>query len=416
MLASNMRSITVSHLRPTKIWCSILLSAAACVQITSSSAYSTSVTVSTGLRNLGNTCYLNSQLQCAFHIPKVRNVILTPRDPENAALVSLQHVFRAMQDAALEPTMKVADTRVLCYNLGINVYEQQDSQEFWKLLLPALQLPPLTDLYQGATLEYLRALDGSKRERVQQVPFLDLSLDVVDDVEVNENKKHTTALERALHRFIQPELLSPQEGNGWRPAKGEEPIEAHKGTALAAQAMPPILQIHLKRFLYNWETDRTTKVQDSFSFPLELNMDDFCSRELQDFDEYCPSLEYELQAIVVHMGEFGMGHYYAYVKTDISDDNSWHRFNDDEVTPVSIEEVLTDSFGGFHESTDSPSTHDGGNRGFLSRIRRAWSGGRPRSVSSGFGGATSNAYVLQYVRGASIPSLYQECVEPSSFL
>jgi hypothetical protein len=66
----------------------------------------------------------------------------------------------------------------LCRILEIPVMEQQDSQEFWKLLLPALQLPSLVDLYQGAYEDYITAVDGSGRERRREEPFLDLSLEV----------------------------------------------------------------------------------------------------------------------------------------------------------------------------------------------------------------------------------------------
>ena len=33
-----------------------------------------------GLINLGNTCYLNAQLQCAFHVPAVRELVLAAKD------------------------------------------------------------------------------------------------------------------------------------------------------------------------------------------------------------------------------------------------------------------------------------------------------------------------------------------------
>ena len=38
--------------------------------------------VSTGLENLGNTCYVNAQLQCAFHIPLLRKLVLEGHDDD----------------------------------------------------------------------------------------------------------------------------------------------------------------------------------------------------------------------------------------------------------------------------------------------------------------------------------------------
>lgn len=187
--------------------------------------------------NLGNTCYANAQFQCAFHIPLVRTLIECPpnvkkqkkkkavstartavseekekdaeqrrqdeegnpqegptedgdgkdsisdneqvkveeeeEEPESVAIQALRQVFQEM-----ETSISAVSPRRFCQVLGIPVMEQQDSQEFWKLLLPALKLPALMDLYQGCFEDYIKALDGSNREKLREEPFLDLSLDV----------------------------------------------------------------------------------------------------------------------------------------------------------------------------------------------------------------------------------------------
>lgn len=287
--------------------------------------------------------------------------------------------------------------RNFCRDLGIPVHDQQDSQEFWKLLLPALAIPELTDLYQGSFEDYIVALDGSGRERRREESFLDVSLDVSSG----------DLMRSFRHAFDTPELLSEREGNGWRPEKGAEKVDAHKGYLLRPQGMPSILQCHLKRFDFDWSTESMSKINDRFDFPLQLDLSSIC----QDvaFEEDKLLCQYELQGIIVHVGEYGAGHYYAYVRPDPST-NRWYRFNDDVVEDnISFKDVCADAYGGrssIARSKPKPL------KGFFAPIRRLLRFIRRLFASIfdnagyGYGGPTSNAYVLQYVRKNDIPKLY----------
>ena len=117
---------------------------------------------------------------------------------------------------------------------------------------------------------------------------------------------HSTLLESLHDSFGEPELLSVAEGNGWRPEKGADKVDAHKGSSLVAKGLPSILQCHLKRFNYDWQTDTMTKLNNRFEFPDVLDLSSLCDvTEEKDIDLTI----YDLQSVVIHMGEYGVGHY-----------------------------------------------------------------------------------------------------------
>jgi len=406
--------------------------------------------ISTGLQNLGNTCYINAQLQCAYHIPLVKRLVLegssspsivvddddvtvstvetcssSDVDDEEAeeatsstrtggiqqqkqaskdesiALLSLRQVFDRMHrsaDRAVAP---------LCTNLGIPVWEQQDTQEFWKLLLPAVGLPELTALYAGTYQDYIVALDGSGRERRRDEAFLDLSLDVLEQEHTTDpaanGPQRRSVLSSLQSMFGTPELLSEAEGNGWRPEKDAEKVDAHKGSLLLGSGLPPILQLHLKRFHFDWNTESTTKLNDPLEFPQELDL----SGLMKDSSNADPTkCRYALQSVVIHVGEFGSGHYYAYVRPNVRD-SDWYRFNDNIVESVSWDEVARDAYGGKVKTSEAAVTKkEDKNGNFLSRMIRNFFGQGSNQNPYGYGGPKSSAYVLQYVRQCDIPKLY----------
>jgi ubiquitin carboxyl-terminal hydrolase 7 len=336
----------------------------------------------------------------------------------------------------------------LCHSLGINPMEQQDTQEFWKLLLP--QLPqPVIDTYTGSYEDYIIACDGTGRTRRKEIPFVDLSLEVPtakkdDGLETSE----TSLIHSFRSMFQTPELLSVAEGNGWRPPPAiktknhptnySEKVDALKGQLLHRQGLPSLLQLHLKRFQYDWQTHTITKLNHRYTFPEEIDLKEIIATKndtiIMPYQESQSSTQYVLQSVIVHAGPFGSGHYYSYCKPmltleekeeEVTNTSSksktnkntkrsqWYRFDDEIVTPVTIEEVLADAYGGIC----STSTDTGWNEKHLRNTARRsrlfrWFTSTAMPFSStkytyGYGGRDSCAYVLQYVRKRDIPLLYK---------
>jgi len=468
----------------------------------------------TGLVNMGNTCYLNAQLQCAYHIPYLRQLVLDARDevvqveveveeeidddneldrdgaeegiaiddqiPESEEDIEastaidahiplgavkttktikkkvMQDELKSITDAlrGLQKTFKSLDnnspystsgnTDVLCRILGIDPYVQQDGQEFWKLFIPEIEYDKLANLYSGHYEDYVReiltdteimnqeealmAVDeefvpaelevkkDKAQERISTVVFSDLSIPVSEGT--------GGSVESALREmFTEPEILRVSEGNGWRPSKGAEKVDAYKGFSLQRNGLPAILQLHLKRFKYDYDTGETSKINDRCSFPLELDLSELTNHDRKDDDEDINDI-YDLQSIVIHKGDYGSGHYYSYVRPEIHLDE-WYRFDDEFVTRVDYTDVIADAYGGNNallqrkrsrsdsfESVDSQQHEvQQQQRGLLRRIfplfglfRRSRT--PERRGGFGYGGRTSNAYMLQYVHRSDVPKLY----------
>ena len=355
-----------------------------------------------GLQNLGNTCYLNAQIQCVYHIPLIRHFIInggTTNDDENdedqysPATLGLRQLFQEMNAAH----MGAVTTRPFCALLQIPTQEQQDTHEFWKLLSPLLQPQrQIMDLYTGTLEHSITATDGSQRERRFLEPFCDISLDITSSS--SSSSTPLSVPEALAQQFTQSELLSVAAGNGWRPSPSSTPdekVDAIKQCQL--QAGPTILQLHLKRFQFDWQTETTTKLNHAVPFPLTLDLSSLLSTS--DVNDGI----YDLQSVIVHVGEYDSGHYYSYVRPNLRTDD-WYRFNDEIHTRVRWSDVVQDATGGKSGTNTSDEVLK---TGMIPTWFRRWFGGEGRHQDHyGYGGPKSSAYVLQYVRRNDIPKLY----------
>ena len=118
------------------------------------------------------------------------------------------------------------------------------------------------------------------------------------------------SLYASLREFVREQELTGQNRfNTRREDLGRQ--DARRGARF--KQLPPVLQLHLKRFEYDTQSGSMRKLQSEFRFPTALRLHRFMRRGWQGSQpEQRP--DYTLYAVLSHVGDIGSGHYVAYVR------------------------------------------------------------------------------------------------------
>lgn len=163
-----------------------------------------------GLKNLGNTCYLNSLITQLFMNVPFRSFVLNMQvdDPEDTQ--SLLHHFKSLFARMQNGVMRAADTLELTQaikdyeNEEINVGVQMDVEEFFNLLFDRLegqmetseQRNALRSYYGGKLVQQIKSKECphiSEREE----PFSAIQCDI----------KGKLNLQESLDAYVEGELM-----------------------------------------------------------------------------------------------------------------------------------------------------------------------------------------------------------------
>uniref|UniRef100_A0A7N6AKW4 Ubiquitin carboxyl-terminal hydrolase n=1 Tax=Anabas testudineus TaxID=64144 RepID=A0A7N6AKW4_ANATE len=296
----------------------------------------------TGLRNLGNTCFMNAILQ------SLRSLVEEFRK-------TLCSLWQGNQTAFSPDSLFYAIWKIMPSFRG---YQQQDAHEFMRYLLDhlhrelqysrngaSLPVSPqdgvklsttegkccingtssvVTSIFGGILQNEVNCLICGTESRKFD-PFLDLSLDIPSQFRQKRSKDQepgpTCTLRDCLHSFTDLEELDETELYYCHKCKKRQ-----KSTKkFWIQKLPKVLCLHLKRF--HWTAFLRNKVDTYVEFPLKgLDMRGFL---LEPENSLPGSCLYDLVAVVVHHGSgVGSGHYTAYG----SHEGRWYHFNDSTVT------------------------------------------------------------------------------------
>ncbi|KAF9429781.1 ubiquitin-specific protease doa4 [Entomortierella beljakovae] len=330
----------------------------------------------TGLTNLGNTCFMNSVIQCLIATPPLSRFFLdgsfkrhinmkNPLGTQGKLASAFSDLIRSMwsgQSLVISPTS--FRNAIGGFAPQFKGTEQHDSQEFLSFLLDGLhedlkmlpRLPPpgddegseadearmealpeyeaseiawqrylrrdhsiIVDLFQGQFKNRLCCTKCGKTSTTYN-SFMYLALPIRAKV----SGKNPQTLTSCLNAFVEPETMDGD--NAWNCPNCKKARKATK--QLTISRVPDVLLIQLKRF--SSDGPFKNKIKAMVQYP---------SQDL-DLTQYLPRRPggappepaiYDLYAVSNHSGEVSSGHYTACVRGEAP--NSWINFDDSRVSP-----------------------------------------------------------------------------------
>uniref|UniRef100_N1R5B8 Ubiquitin carboxyl-terminal hydrolase n=1 Tax=Aegilops tauschii TaxID=37682 RepID=N1R5B8_AEGTA len=274
--------------------------------------------VGAGLRNMGNTCFLNATLQCITHtVPLFKKLRCTDHSTPCSLFPFGDNVMNFVGFLDEDLPELSSDFRP---------GQQEDAHEFLRCLLDNLHkctLDPkskgkpssfdeesiVKQVFGGRLKSQLTCRDcGHCSETFE--PFLDLSLEIdqVDD------------LVAALESFTKVEQVGDDEN---KLTCESCKVQVCKDKRLVLDKAPDVIAFQLKRF--TTLDNSIEKIDKHVAYPSELDLKPFHNNP--DKEE----LMYDLYGVVEHSGLPNYGHYVCTIRSSPS---TWHLMNDSNVDSI----------------------------------------------------------------------------------
>lgn len=310
-----------------------------------------------GIENLGATCYLNTQLQCLAQNRVFVNGINSWVPPSNSKdrMSSVLSLFQNLLLRMNKGPHRRENTIEFSNALGLDHYEQQDPNEFSRLLLERIHVAfqetngvsgggdlseLLPSLFQGIISYETKCLE-CKTVSERKEEFMDVNLPIVKSPPASAgpkqrtimesfngksspgNSKSTCDLQYCLDRYLDEERFDGD--NQYFCAKCGCKRDAVRSSIF--EKMPPVLNVQLSRYVFNRKSLAKEKLSDPVLLPRTLALKAKGKERKLGLVEH----RYVLCAVMRHKGKSAYsGHYIAEAMDWLS--GQWYEFNDEIVS------------------------------------------------------------------------------------